>query len=94
MAGKKLGFGKFARSIETQKQYMERKNQSRIRNQLTGACNRYPKYPSSMDYRPENSLYGLQGVGKYYILTSEIEKIRKIRRTSVLILFLFTLITF
>ena len=66
MTGKKLGFGKFARSIETQKQYMERKNQTRIRGQLVGACNRHPKY-TSMDYRPVNQLYGLQGLGKLHI---------------------------
>ena len=64
MGGKKYGFGKFARSIETQKQYIERMGQNRLRGQLAGASNRFPKYPS-MDYTPENRLYGLQGLGSY-----------------------------
>ena len=60
----KIGFGRFARSIETQEQYITRLNQTRVRGQLTGAANRYPKYPS-MDYQPESRLYGLQNLGMY-----------------------------
>ena len=64
MGGKKLGFGRFARSIETQQQYIQRINSNRVRGQLLGANNRFPKYPSQ-DYTPENRLYGLQGLGEF-----------------------------
>ena len=64
MGGKKLGFGRFARSIETQKQYTERINSNRIRGQLVGAYNKFPKYPR-IDYTPENRLYGMQGLGNF-----------------------------
>ena len=73
MVGKKLGFGKFARSIETQQQYIKRKNSDRIRGQLLGASNRFPKYPSQ-DYTPENRLYGLQNLGK----SKEMRKIKSL----------------
>ena len=66
MGGKKLGYGKFARSIETRAQYFDRIRSTRLRGQLAGAFNRFPKYPS-MDYRPENKLYGLQDVGWYFL---------------------------
>ena len=59
----KRGFGKYARCVETRDQYIQRKNCNRLRGQLSGSASRFPKYPH-MDYSPENSLYGLQGLGK------------------------------
>ena len=63
MCGKKSGYGYYAQSTETQAEYVAKIGYRRVRKMLaTGGSTRFmPKYPP-MQYRPEGSLYGLQGL--------------------------------
>ena len=59
-------FERYARSRITQQEYIEQRHQRNVRMMMTGTT-RHPKYPD-MEFKPENTLYGMQDLGKQKIL--------------------------
>ena len=59
-------FDRFAQCTASREQYMEHANQLNVRRMLCGAT-KFPKYPG-IQYRPLCKLYGLQDMGKSFIV--------------------------
>ena len=59
-------FDRFARCTASREQYMEHANQVNVRRMLSGST-KFPKYPG-IQYRPLCKLYGLQDMGRIFVV--------------------------